>query len=290
MEDVAPLVERLGVSRWTSGAPSKQQGESDSHSTNVAARDGSRNSTGVQADSGVVPHPQHSPFVATVPTEISQLDFIGNGATVLFPIPYPIQDATDLVVYLTLSGSTTRVLQVLGVNYTVDAAPSNAPNVTMLVAPPNLSTIHVERTVLIVQLINLLSQGAMSPATFTQMFDKRTMVEQQLARRLAALEALSVLVSGATFSAQMVTKTFTTLANVEDTFAGGILTVAISTPGGANVTGVVVARMTVAGGDASLESVQVRSWTYAAGVITLNYVTGLEPSKAYTLSLLCVTY
>ena len=226
--------------------------------------------------------------MATVPANISELDFTGNGVWTDAALTFPIQAKSHLVVTLLLDGETVATTQVLGTHYTVDAAPSDAPTVTMLTAPPSLSTLHVERTVPITQILNLLTAGPFSPATHTAALDKRTMVEQQLDRRIARLEGLSDLVSLATFDAQMVTLSFTSDADdVESTFTAGILTVPVVLGDGESLTGVVVAK--VAGADASLEAVQVRDWDWAADVLTINFISGLEPGIAYTLSLLCTS-
>lgn len=242
------------------------------------------------SQSEAVPRWADSLFVAgTVPTEVSELSFTGNGVAVAFPLPFPILATSDLVVTLTPAGGV-ATLQVEGVNYTVSEAPSDAPIVTMTVAPPAASTLRVRRTVAITQVVNLRTQGPFSPATVTEMLDKRTMVEQQLARRIAALEAIAGLVSLATLDAQLVDITFTTAADdVANTFAGGVLTVAVALAVGESVTGVLVAR--VQGGldeDARL-AVTVRDWSWAAGTLTVKYVTGLQVDTEYTLSLLCLS-
>jgi hypothetical protein len=127
--------------------------------------------------------------MATVPTEVSELEFTGNGATVDFPITFPILDTSDLVVDLTLDGETVPTTQVEGVDYDVSAAPSAAPTVTMNVAPPVDSTLRVRRTVPITQEVNFVTNGPFSPATVTEMADKQTMIAQQLHRRLRAVES-----------------------------------------------------------------------------------------------------
>lgn len=126
--------------------------------------------------------------MATVPSEDSEIDFTGDGAADEFPTGFPILEKSDLRVELTLSGSDTPTLQVEGVDYEVDAAPSANPTVTMTVPPPNLSTLHIERTLPITQEVNLQTQGPFSPATVTEMLDKSAMIDQQLHRRLRAVE------------------------------------------------------------------------------------------------------
>lgn len=212
--------------------------------------------------------------MATVPTEVSEIDFVGDGSNTLFPVPFPIQDTSDLVVEL--DGD----LQVEGVDYTVDAAPSDSPNVTMLAAPASPLVLHVERTVAIVQLINLLTQGAMSPATFTKMYDKRCYVEQQLDRRLRAIEALTVVSSVTELDQVLVSKTFTTAAEVEDTFP-----VIVDLPAGSTATGVNVVRAENLTDDAAVfDEAVFPDWEPGVDSVQLNNVTGLLPNTAYRIA------
>lgn len=232
--------------------------------------------------------------MATVPTETSEIDFTGDGIVTEFPCGFPILEESDLVVQLTLDGAAEATLQVRGIDYTVVAAPAANATVSMSSPPPANSTLHIERTVAIVQEVNLLTQGAFSPSTHTEMHDRRTMVEQQLARRLARLEALASLVSIAAFDAQLVDITFTANASeIEDTFAGGALYFPVVVAEGAIVTGVLVARVQVTG-DEARDAIMVLDWEYAVvssttGTVQINYITGLEPGLTYTISLLLLS-
>lgn len=127
----------------------------------------------------------------TVPTESSAQTFTGGGAAVEFAVSFPIQNTSDLKVWLTLSGATVPTLQVEGIDYDVDDAPSDEPTVTMAIAPPAASMLLIERTVPITQEVNLLTNGPFSPATLTEMLDKRAYVEQQLERRIVDLEGVA---------------------------------------------------------------------------------------------------
>lgn len=226
-------------------------------------------------------------MAGTVPTEVSELSFTGNGATVDFPISFPIQATDELVVELTLDGETDATLQVEGVDYDVDEAPSDAPTVTMAVAPPADSTLHIERTVDVVQLVDLRTQGPFSPATVTRMLDKRTMVEQQLDRRIARLEALAALVSLAGFDAQLVEFTFTANAvDIENSFPRNVAVVASP---GSSITGVAVVKVAPATADPSSEAVTVREWSWVADVLTIDWMTGLTPGITYTVTILCTS-
>ena len=221
--------------------------------------------------------------MATVPSEISSLDFTGTGGVVDFPLTFPIFEKAHLVVELTLTGSTVATLQVLGVDYTVDAAPSAAPTVTMTVAPPVASTLHIERTVPITQLTNLLTSGPYSPAVMTQVADKGTMVDQQLERRIAELEALASLTSIAVFDGQLVEFALHTDAvDVENSFP---FNVAVVAPAGKTVTGVVIVKVDGVGN--ARDSIQLLVWSWAGNVLSVQYITGLEPDRDYTFRILC---
>lgn len=232
--------------------------------------------------------------MATVPSEVSELSFTGNGLTTAFPIPFPIQATGELVVTLTLDGETVATTQVEGVDYTVSGAPSDAPTVTMAVAPPADSTLHVERTVEITQEVNFLTAGPFSPSSHTAAHDKRTYVEQQLARRIARLEAAADLVSLAAFEAQLVELEFDTdAADVEDTWP---LTLATVQAEGDSVTGVVVVKADNVDTPGTLfrEPVQVTNWSWAStgattGNLSIENVSGLEPNTSYSLRLLLIT-
>jgi len=224
--------------------------------------------------------------VSTVPAETSQQDFTGNGATLAFPCTFPILDTSDLVVELTLSGLTVATLQTEGVHYTVDAAPSDAPTVTMVVAPPADSTLHVERTVPFTQEVNLVTAGPFSPSSHTRIADKLTMQTQQLDRRVDSLEGLGSLVPIDSFEGIVRLKTFTTHATAIE--SGFPITVAL--PDGFVPTAVWVVKVANNTDPADLfeEPVGVQ-WTAAALLLTIQFLTGLSPATNYTITLMMVS-
>lgn len=219
----------------------------------------------------------------TVPSELSELSFTGNGVATAFPLTFPILETSDLVVTLTPTGGS-ETLQIEGVDYTVSAAPSAAPTVNMTAAPANGDALHVERTLPITQEVDLLTQGPFSPETHTEMHDQRVMVDQQLARRIARLEALASLTSIANFAAQLVTMAFAADAvEVRDTFP---LTTAVV----GEVTGVLVAKVVDLNEDEDgNEAIMVRNWSWAANLLTIDDITGLQPGHNYLLTLLCLS-
>lgn len=218
----------------------------------------------------------------TVPLDIRKRDFVGNAATLDFPLPFPILDSSDLVVTKTLNGQTSAVAQVEGVDYEVTGTLA-APTVSMTVAPQALSTLHVERTVPMTQDVDLLTQGPFSPATHTRMADKDRMCDQQLEDRIAALEALVALSPAAAFSAVLVTADLSTDPDaVENSFP-----VSVPLPAGITAVGVVVVRVTNLTHPAQLlEEAVFVDWAGAVGSLTLNFVTGLDPASEYSIVLL----
>lgn len=222
--------------------------------------------------------------MSTVPSEVSEQSFTGNGVWVNADLSFPIQRTSDLVVWLALSGGA-EALQIEGVNYDVSGAPSAAPTVTFSVAPPALSTVRIERTVLIKQTTNLVTSGPFSPAVLTSLLDYRTYVEQQLARRIAALEALGSLVTITAFSAQVLTAALVTSAvDMETTFAGSAIQYAVAA---GKVIGVSIVKVDLAAGASeSKEAVSCTDWTFAAGTLTINWISGLSPGCSYIVTYL----
>lgn len=125
----------------------------------------------------------------TVPSAISSVEYTGNGATVDFPVPFFFLEDEHLVVRVTPLGGA-EVMKTLGVDYTVAGADDPAGGtVTFLSAPDVDDAIVIEREVPVVQDTSFRTQGAFSPATHEEALDYRTFVDQQLERRVTALEA-----------------------------------------------------------------------------------------------------
>lgn len=147
-----------------------------------------------------------------VATEQSSVVRTATGATTSFPVPFPFASNAHLVV--TLAG----VLQVLGTHYTVTGAGTGSGEVTMLVAPPAGAEVTIERTVPLVQTTALRSAGTFSPEVHEAALDYRAMAEQQLARRIEALDTGAVALDGSITTAKLadaaVTKPKLAAANV----------------------------------------------------------------------------
>ena len=118
----------------------------------------------------------------TVTTSESTANFYGNGVTIQWPIPFGFFTDADLVVTLIEdSGVTTNLA--LNVDYSVQGAgsPGNG-HVTTFAAAPSLSRLNVERVLDAVQLVDIRNQGAFFPEVHEGVFDRLTMLLQQVKR------------------------------------------------------------------------------------------------------------
>ena len=130
----------------------------------------------------------------SVTSTTSTVTHLSNGTSV-FSFSYKIYATTDIVV--TVTNITTSVATVLTLNtdYTValtSAAPS-AGAITLIgsyVALATGYTIKIDRTLPVTQLVNLADNEATPADTYEEVFDRHTMVDQQLQRNITALGSL----------------------------------------------------------------------------------------------------
>ena len=115
----------------------------------------------------------------TVPSSVARNDYVGNGATTVFPYGFRIYDETDLVV-VTRDASGVETVAVLTTDYTVSGVGSySGGSVTFLVAPTDGHAVAILRRLPITQLTDLRNQGAFFAETHEDVFDRLTMIAQQ---------------------------------------------------------------------------------------------------------------
>lgn len=216
--------------------------------------------------------------MSTVPTNLSEQSFSGNGVTVDFPLSFPILEDADLDVY-TYSTGVDPELQVLDVDYTVVG--TDAPIVTMLVAPPVNTTLHVVRNVPITQLTDYLTAGRFSPASHTLTANKHAMIDQDLDRRLTAAEALLSVAGVTEYSARILTHAFTSHAT--EVVSGFPITYAL--PAGVVAAGVnVVKTENLDDPTALFEEAVCLHWEPSGENLLIRYISGLQPGVHYKLT------
>ncbi len=129
----------------------------------------------------------------TVPTSTSYVEYAGNDITTSFSVPFRFLADTELVVKL-MSPELVESTLVLGVDYSVTGAGGDSGGSIQMrppgdpLTPVTGATISIERVVPLVQATAFREQGSFAPVLHENAFDYGCFVDQQLARRIAALE------------------------------------------------------------------------------------------------------
>lgn len=100
----------------------------------------------------------------TVSTSQIRVSYVGDGATVNFPIPYPFYLATDLLIIL--AGST------IATGYSVSGGGGSAGTLTMTTAPTSAQILQIILNVPLTQLTNLVDGTEFPSATINQVNDR----------------------------------------------------------------------------------------------------------------------
>jgi len=128
----------------------------------------------------------------TVPSESSSTSYTGNAATTDFSTSWRARLAAEVRVTLTLSGGS-PVVQTLDTDYTIDNAPedgsSAAMTVSFLAAPAQDAEVLLERDVSFTQDTSFRTQGSFAPKVHEDAFDESVYRDQELDRRISALES-----------------------------------------------------------------------------------------------------
>lgn len=116
----------------------------------------------------------------TVTTTISSKDFVTNGVTTVFPFSIQFFRDTDLQV-TKIDPSGAETLLTLGIHYTVQGAGSpNGGSITTLGTPLPAGTLLVERVLVAQQQTDLRNQGSNFAENHERVFDRLTMLIQQV--------------------------------------------------------------------------------------------------------------
>ncbi len=118
----------------------------------------------------------------TVPTNDNREQYLGNGATTVFPYAFKIFEDANLEVYLTEADGA-QTLLTLGTDYTVTGAGNeDGGNVTYPVSGDPLDddeTLTILRVIDITQETDLRNQGAYYPEVVEDELDRSRMIDQQ---------------------------------------------------------------------------------------------------------------
>lgn len=209
----------------------------------------------------------------TVSATASQVTYAGNGVTTAFPTTFKFL-ANSHVLVEQRTGSGSYGTKTEGVHYTLSGAEDDAGGtVTMTVAPPSGDDLRITRNTPITQELDLPPQGEFLPEAHEEELDKGALIDQELDRRLDALEAGATAV---TLTASQVTDTFTVSEPAEDTWPR---VVACSGTPATVVIGRVENLTTPA--EVLTAAVWLDWGTPASGSFTVKYIGGLTPGQQY---------
>ncbi len=128
----------------------------------------------------------------TISSETSEVAYTGNGATTEWPVAFYIPDEDSLKVYLReiSSGDETEISSS---DYSVTGIPSASVTVTYPLSGSAVASTHkviIQRVLDLKQTTTISNQPRFYPATFEEVWDRLTMVAQQLSTALGRAVAL----------------------------------------------------------------------------------------------------
>lgn len=115
----------------------------------------------------------------TVSTSTARIQYATNGTTGPFTIPFPFLDPAHLRVVKTTSGVETTL--VLSTDYSVTGGTASG-TLTTTAAYPSGSTLTIERSIPILQSLDLADGDELSAESLERAFDLLTMIAQQISR------------------------------------------------------------------------------------------------------------
>lgn len=224
----------------------------------------------------------------SVGTEVSQVDYVGNDATQVFPVAFPFKDSSQLRVLWSFQEVVDQLL-VEGIDYTVDGGAGLGGNVTFVWVPDGGGEIHIERTVPYEQPTSFSPNAPYLPVIHERALDNLEYQIQQLVRliaaltaRVAALESIGIPTEEfAGILLQLVP--FTTDADaVENGFP-----LEVALPAGWTATGVALVKC-VENGDPTIvleDAPAVYGWSQTGTTLSINFISGLKPGTTYAVTL-----
>lgn len=119
----------------------------------------------------------------TLSTQISKTSYTGNGATTVFPVPFPFMRGDDIKVLLRQDGAQTPLLS--GTHFSVTGEGNPSGGSLTLVEPPATGTVLVlYRAPAIVQEVDYVENAAFPAETHEAALDLLTMICQALDEKI----------------------------------------------------------------------------------------------------------
>lgn len=118
----------------------------------------------------------------TITNPVTRVEYLGDGATVLFAVTFPFFDDEDLAVYTYTAG--VQTLLTLGLDYTVSGGEGSTGSVTTVATYANTVTLIIERSTQLVQQSDYDDQASIPAETLESDFDRGVMRDLEIMREL----------------------------------------------------------------------------------------------------------
>jgi hypothetical protein len=119
----------------------------------------------------------------TLSTQISKTSYTGNGATTVFPVPFPFMRGDDIKVLLRRDGTETPLLSGTHFSVTGEGNPSGG-SLTLAEPPATGTTLVLYRAPAIVQEVDYVENAAFPAETHEAALDLLTMICQALDEKI----------------------------------------------------------------------------------------------------------
>lgn len=127
----------------------------------------------------------------TIASQVNRVSYTGNGVTTAFPVSFPFQTTSDLVVIETTIATGVQTTQILDTDYTISGTPDslghypNGGSVDAVSPPAGTATWTIYRDPALTQSVDLV-EGDPLPveSALESPLDKLTMITQRLNDRL----------------------------------------------------------------------------------------------------------
>ncbi len=120
----------------------------------------------------------------------ARADYVGNGSTTIFTVPFRILDEAHISVTLIVGAVETT--QVLNTDYTVQNVGDPTSQITMTVAPTSLQTVVIVRNVPPTQLLDYVESDKFPSQSHEDGLDKLTMIVQQQNELISRLDSVDL--------------------------------------------------------------------------------------------------
>lgn len=130
----------------------------------------------------------------TVSNQSNRIQYVGDGSTTAFSIPYPFLDNSHIVVVKTNIATLVDTAQTITTHYTLSGAGSQSGTCTFVSAPSASERVTIYRSTPITQLVDLKENDTFSAASAEDAVDKLTMIMidlHEIASRGVAIDIVS---------------------------------------------------------------------------------------------------